>query len=431
MRHNPTLLTVCNGFGRLLNFALYMAVANIYGASQVTDWFFFVYAVAYFLLGICYYATESALVPAWHQLPENEHLPMFNSAVHLAFYAFPAVGLLLFVSGFFFAPRQGIGLPGSWLVAVAICLVLALQPSLAFLSSFFSSYRQSKRQYVLPTMHLTLRTVGVLIVLLLIPRRSVMVLALAYLAGEVLRLGCLSYKQLPGIGSVTATTFTRKNFWSVYGHVFWMTLALMFTVINPVIDLAMVGRFPGGTVTLVEYAGRLRGMPVLALGGLLVYFLGEWSHQHHQMNGNLQWKQVRVSFLKLVFFCLPVVVLLMMTEKIWLPLVFFSRKFGPQELHRLRQLLYWYFPGVPFLAGAMILSRALLVVQQAKLMTFITLAAAGLNVVFNLLFIRFWGLLGVALSTTLVDVFVCGMYYFFARQVLERETRKVGAPETG
>ena len=209
----------------------------------------------------------------------------------------------------------------------------------------------------------------------------------------------------------------------------------MCTLINPVIDLAMVGDFRGGSVTLVEYAGRLRGMPVLALGGLLVYFLGEWSHQHYQQGKLLAWHQVRKSVVKLFLFCLPVVIFLMMSEKLWVPLVFFSRKFTFADQLQLRQLLYWYFPGVVFLAGSLVLSRAILVIQQAKVMALVTLAAAGINIILNLLLIKMMGLAGVALSTTLVDIFVCLMYYlvvrwFLRRPALRERDKTVGVSKT-
>lgn len=420
MVSTPLFLTVLNGSGRLVNFVLYLVIANLYGASQSTDWFFFVYAIANFFIGICYYATESALVPAWHRLPETDHPKMFRSAINLSLYALPVIGLLLVISGFFLAPQRGIMLPDSTAMALAICLMLACQPSLAFMSSLFSSYRQSRQRYILPTVHLSLRTIGVLAVLLLVHCRTITVLAFAYLTGELVRLLCLQYGQLRGQKLSRSSTSTGGFLWPVYKHVVWMTLALMCTVINPVIDLAMVGKFGGGSLTLVEYAGRLRGMPVLALGGLLVYFLGEWSYQHHQQDKKLNWQLVNKTFLKLVVYCFPVVIVLIFSEKLWVPLIFFSKKFTTVDLQQLQQLLYWYFPGVVFLAGSLILSRALLVVQQAKIMAFVTLIAAGLNVVFNLLFLKMMGLAGVALSTTLVDIFVCVVYYLVSRRLLNQ-----------
>ena len=420
MVSQPARLTIYNLVGRLVNFVLYFIIANVYGASQLTDWFFFVYAISYSFISVSYYATESALVPAWHQLSENEHLQMFRLGKRLAFYATPIVGLMLVAGAFFIAPRRGIMPPDSTAMALTICLVLALQPSLAFLSSFFSSYRQFRRQYTLPTIHLTLRTIGVLVVLFLASRQTIMVLAFAYLTGELLRLFCLQYGQRDRSKKYQLLSSSKISFRQVYAPVIWMTVALMCTVINPVIDLAMVGNFRGGSVTLLAYAGRLRGVPVLALGGLLVYFLGEWSHQHHQQRKMLNWQRVNGAFIKLTLFCFPVVLVLMVTEKWWVQLVFFSSKFSLEDLQQLRQLLYWYFPGVVFLAGSLVLSRAILVIQQAKMMALVTLAAAGINIILNLLLIKMMGLPGVALSTSLVDVFVCIVYYFVVRQFLRK-----------
>lgn len=420
MISQATKLTSYNIVGRLVNFALYLAVANLYGASQSTDWFFFVYAIAYFFIGISYYATESAMVPAWYRLPGMDHPRIFRSAFRLSLYGLLLMIIGLVVSGFFLAPQRGILLPDSTVMALSICLVLALQPSLAFLSSLFSSYRQFNQQYTLPTVHLTLRTVGVLAVLFLVRQRTIIVLAVAYLVGELLRLLCLQYRQFQKQESSASSTASKSSLWSVYGHVVWMTVALMCTVINPVIDLAMVGNYRAGSVTLVEYASRLRGMPVLALGGLLVYFLGEWSHQHHQQGKALSWDRVGGSVKKMVMFCAFVVLILMLTEKIWVPLVFFSKVFSQNDLQQLQQLLYWYFPGVPLLAGSLIMSRAILVVQQARLMASVTLLAAGLNIFLNLIFLKIIGLNGVALSTSLVDGFVCLLYYLVCRRVLNR-----------
>ncbi|MCI5146134.1 MAG: hypothetical protein D3923_11550, partial [Candidatus Electrothrix sp. AR3] len=402
------------------NFILFITVANLYGASQHTDWFFFVYSIAYFFIGISYSATESAMVPVWHILPEKEHAKLFHSTFLLA-----GSGLLLMIiglelSGLYLAPLRGIALPDSMDTAFKICFILALQPSLAFLSSFFSSYRQFRQQYILPTLHLTLRTIGVLTVLLLIPHRTITGLAVAYLVGESIRLLCLRHRiKIKKTDTLSSRIYSLK---SLYGHVAWMIIALIGTVINPVIDLAMIGKFHDGSLTLVDYANRLKGMPVLAFGGLAVYYLGEWSHQYYQQEGMISWPHIRNTSLKIITFCIPIVLLLIFTESIWIPMLFFSKQFDPDKLQKLQLLLYWYFPGVPFLASALILSRIILVIQKANLLALTTLSGAGLNVILNLLLIKKMGLPGVALSTTLVDIFVCLIYFLIAQHFLSKHS---------
>lgn len=419
MKNSPAVLSAWNLVGRITNSFLFIAIANLYGTNQHTDWFFFVYAVAYFFIGISYYSTESALVAAWHKLPASEHADLFRAAWHLSIYYGFAILLILESVGLFLAPIHGIPYP-EVITAAFICFILSFQPSLAFLSSCFSSYKQFQQKYIFSILHLSFRTVGVLFFLLFFQNRTITILALSYLFGEVVRLSFLMDKKLIKKvfkESVSADTRSLKN---VYSHVSWMTIALMGTVINPVIDLAMVGRFSDGSVTLVEYANRLRGIPVLALSGLAVYYLGEWSHQHNRTTNKLAWNTVNSVLKSILFLSVPSIIFLIISEPIWVPLVFFSKKFSVESLIKIQTLLYWYFPGVIFLAGNLILSRAALVVQQEKTMAFITVAASVVNVALNFFLLRMIGLEGVALATTIVEFFSFAALYMAVKRTTSK-----------
>jgi putative peptidoglycan lipid II flippase len=78
----------------------------------------------------------------------------------------------------------------------------------------------------------------------------------------------------------------------------------------------------------------------------------------------------------------------------------------------------WYFPGVPFLAVALVLSRAILVLKQARLLAFVSLTAMVVNIVANMILLRVTGLHGVAMSTSTVDIFVFVCYFIFVRRML-------------
>ena len=420
MKNSPAVLSAWNLVGRITNSFLFIAIANLYGTNQHTDWFFFVYAVAYFFIGISYYSTESALVAAWHKLPASEHADLFRAAWHLSIYYGFAILLILESVGLFFAPIHGIPYPDSVIAAALICFILAFQPSLAFLSSFFSSYKQFQQKYISSILHLSFRTVGVLFFLLFFRDRTVVILALSYLFGEVVRLSFLMDKKLIKNVFKESVSADTRHFKTVYSHVSWMTVALMGTVINPVIDLAMVGRFGDGSVTLVEYANRLRGIPVLALSGLAVYYLGEWSHQHNRTMNKLTWNTVNRALKYVLLLSVPAVIVLLVSEPLWVPLVFFSKQFSAEAISQLQTLLYWYFPGVIFLAGNLILSRAALVVQQEKAMAYTTVAASVVNVVLNFFLLRKMGIEGVALSTTIVEFLSFAALYM----VVKRTTAK-------
>jgi len=420
MKNSPAALSVWNLVGRATNSFLFIVIANLYGTNQYTDWFFFIYAVAYFFIGISYFSTESALVSAWHKLPVDEHPDLFRAALHLSIYycflSFIAIG----AAGLFFAPIYGIQYHHSVTKVIFICFVLSLQPSTAFISSFFSSYKQFQQKYIFPVLHLSFRTVGVLFFLLFFKNRTIVTLSLAYLFGEAVRLIFLADKKILSIFfDKKILNINLNKFKAVYSHVSWMTIALMGTVINPVIDLAMVGRFGDGSVTLVDYANRLRGIPVLALGGLTVYYLGEWSYQHNRTGDKIKWNVVRLALKKVMLLSFLFIVILTATESIWVPKIFFSKEFSPEAVYKLQTLLYWYFPGVLFLAGNSILSRAALVLQKEKLMAFITITASFGNVILNYFLLRKIGIEGVALSTTIVEFLSFSVLYIAVRKAIK------------
>ncbi|MBN2231192.1 MAG: polysaccharide biosynthesis C-terminal domain-containing protein [Deltaproteobacteria bacterium] len=412
------MLTLANLCGRGLNFILFIVIANFYGANPETDWFFFTYGIAYFCIGICYYATESALVPVWHRMPGALHVSFGRRAYKVALAGTVGIFAFMIIGGLFIAPMRGIAVPGIQRSALTVIAVLAGQPGLAFLSSFFSSFHQYRQRYFLSTVHLALRSIGVLAVLAIFRNADILVLATAFLVGEIIRMLLLFPAELRGVFRGMTSQMPGHVFWHAYRDVAWMTLALAGTVVNPLVDLAMVGHLRSGSVTLVEYAGRIRGMPVLALGGILIFLLGDWSSRHHQHGHLLTWKPVRRAAWQAFGVCVPAVVLLFAGASWWIPLIFRSPLFGTPELASLKDLLWWYLPGVPFLAGSLVLSRALLVIQQARLLAIISLCAMIVNIAVNVIMIALMDLPGVALSTTVVDGCVWLGTFLVARNLL-------------
>ncbi|HDS15888.1 MAG TPA: hypothetical protein ENN66_04610 [Proteobacteria bacterium] len=411
-------VSVVNICGRLLNFILFFVVANLFGVSVSTDWFFFVYGVAYFFVSISYYAAESAFVPEWYRLAEDERADFYRFSVKLSFCIVIIACSAMLVGGFWVAPWRRIHVPDIGMAAVWSVLVLSLQPGLAFLSSLFSSYHQYQRRYILPTIHISLRSIGVLATLLLLPQRNILVLSVAFLVGEILRFICLFPRDL----KISLKSVLRRNsdkvFWDVYRNVLWMTLVLACTVVNPIVDLAMVGSFSPGSVTLVEYAGKLRGMPVLALVGVLVILLGEWAQQHNSPSVDFSWKTVARACWLTTLFCLPFVLILMLTLNIWVPIVFRPGNFNASNLQEIERLLWWYLMGIPFLALSHVLSRAILVLRQVRLLALVSLLAMGVNFLANIFLLKYWGLIGVAIATSVVDVFVFLCYFLFVRRYM-------------
>lgn len=412
MLNKSLTLTLYNLVGRVINFGLFILIANKFGATESTDWFFFNYGLIYLFVGILFNSAEAALVPAWNALAVAHHPYVIRRVGTVAVIGFFLVFPVLLLSCFTLSPLIQLEIPvlPRWQLS-AICVFLALQPSLSLLSSLNSSYLQYRQSYLLPTIHLAVRSIGVLAVLSIPWAASVYWLSLAFLVGEVFRLFLLQKEEITSLYKAEIVWPSGNAIRKVLQNCGWMMLALSFTLVNPVIDLAMVGGFGSGGASLVEYAGRLRGLPILAMGGVFVILLGEWSKVHYLSTG-LKWHHVKSPFLRLVGFSAALTLILLLSIDWWLPKVFFSSRLSA-GLDDLRNLLVYYLLGIPLLAGATVLSRALVVLQEARFLSWVAGLSCLCNVLLNFILLSLLGLPGVALSTTLVDLVGAGALYLF------------------
>ena len=419
-------LTFFNIVGRVFNFLLYLVIANKFGADNNTDWFFFLYSFIYLVNTILIKSVESVLVPILHKEGENSALLFLNFTIFSAVKAFFVISFGCLLIGFVIAPTiMGASMAANWRMGILICLILGCQPSLALLSAYFSSFLQVQQQYILPTIQLTLRSIGILPFLFLPACKTILCLAMAFLFGEIVRLAVFCKNNLKKIFAINNTNaLPEQNINKLlFQHIGWISLALASSQLNPTIDLAMVGRIGQGSITLVDYSSKIRGIPVLALGGLLTLLLGEWSAQHIKKGIELTSQQITHMVTIVVISTAFVTVLLLFSVDQWVPFIFYSKKFTDNDLANISNLLIGYLPGVPFLAGFFVLSRALLVFQKTKALALAAVASIFLNIVSNLLLIHLFGLIGVAISTSCIDTLLfIVLALIVKKQCLHRKT---------
>lgn len=402
-------LSVLNLAGRASNFLLYLLIANKFGTSQNTDWFFLVYAIIYYIITIFVRSVENALVPLLNKYGVGCAEIFLRTSILTGIWSIPGVTLATCFFGFIIVPMGfDINPPQYYSLSIVVCLILSIQPGIALLSSFFSSYLQARQRYTLPTIQLAIRSLGIIPCLIFPWCKSILCLAVAFLIGELTRLIVLGKIALPKIVQSKATTISPKVIAHniAFAQIGWIALSLGSTQLNPAIDMAMVGGLGEGSVTLVNYVEKLRGFPILALNGIFVLLLGEWSKQHHKDAIPLTFQKVAKTSLIIIsitsLFIIPLIVFI----DTWLPVVFFSDQFTENEINILKKLFIFYSPGIPVLAGFFIVTNALLVYQKPKILALVALISIGLNIPFNLLFIEHFGIPGVALSTTCIDCII-------------------------
>jgi putative peptidoglycan lipid II flippase len=408
--------TCLNLIGRVLNFALFWVILNRLGASAQSDWFFFVYGFIYFCIAVTFYSLECALVPLWPRLSGQQQTGFLKTCTQIGLLGILPLQVAGFAISLYVPSLFGFLSPFNGFHTLVLSFLLFVQPVLAYFAALYSSLLQASGRYFWPITHVTWRTVGVAAIVLLPGCLGVSCLVLAYAFGEAWRLAVL-YAAAWKLGLRTGNLFGRID-WRRYRHhinaLGWMALMIAASAANPYIDFIMAGHLGHGNATLVEYASRLRGLPVLALSASLVILLGDWSRE--QAHG-LSWARIRRGTCIMGLCGLILSAGLILSQSWWVPVIFKVNSFDSGQMVILNRLIACYLVGAPFVLSVSVLSRSFMVMRQHKLLAIFSVLSVLANILLNILFIGFFGVVGIAVSTTALDVSLLGVFLFFSQRL--------------
>jgi putative peptidoglycan lipid II flippase len=199
------------------------------------------------------------------------------------------------------------------------------------------------------------------------------------------------------------------------------------------VDQSMAAMLPAGSVSALVYANRFVSV-VLTLSagaistGIMPYFSrmiahGDWRGCRHTLRVWTGWTAV-VS--------IPVAAMLMGGAHGLVRAAFQRGAFGPQDTEVVARVLTMYALQIPFFVTSRVFYRFVLAMRRAGLVLTCGLINLGLDVVLNLALMRWLGVAGIALATSLWTMSTFLFLGYWARRLLaEAETAAVVAPCPG
>ncbi len=194
------------------------------------------------------------------------------------------------------------------------------------------------------------------------------------------------------------------------------------------VDVFMAARLPPGTTTVVNLASRLpNGFSTLAMAALGSAALPLFS----RLVAEGRIRELRHTLLHFVCRILgigiPVAVLLALASP-WIARLAFAHGHTHLDSARLiGRVQAMYFLQLPFYLCSIFLVRAISALQQNRVLLLGAVISAGLNVGLDLLFIRWMGPPGIALSTVVVYFVACLYMAAWVRHFLRINPAREGA----
>lgn len=412
--------TILSTIGKGVGFLIPFFVAAWFGISTDTDAFFFAYGLVFFFVMIVSIVLENIIVPFIAQIRKNneKEVGFFVGTILVL-----SVFSLLFLSAIFtlfLKPLLGLITDFSAeSLNLVFLLLIEIEPLLILvaMTSILNGVLNAYKLFWLPAISPALRAVIALGVIFSFKDYiGVHSIALGYVIGEVFRLILLFFfiwhRKILFIRFSVKITAEISDFIRTASPQLIAMIAVSFT---PIINKTMASWLGPGNVSVLEYADRLYMIPITFLStGFLVTILSHWSNDFYsggkeRFNGNI--KKVLIST---VLISLVITLMLILLKSPVVHAVYGYGKYPPDMLPTTETLFFYFLLGFTPYMVARIYVRAFIILKRTRLILCILSLRTLFTILFNLLFMNRFGIIGIAISATVVSLLeMAAMMYSF------------------
>jgi putative peptidoglycan lipid II flippase len=409
-----------------------LAIAQEFGRSDQVDAYFIAYLVPLTLMQVIVGSFGPALMPEYLKVRQHEGVPAgkrlfaaclsWASVVLLAVTGALAAGidlwLPLLTSGFEHEKRV---LTGK--------LFMLLLPSLCLsgIASLWTTALNAERRFVLGALTPAVVPLGAIVSLMVFAKEyGVEALAVGTLAGHALQcallIPALQRRDIPVL-----PRWQRRNeqMASVVRQYLPAASGALLMSTTTFVNQGMAAMIDPGSVAALSYGNKVVNF-VLGIGALALSsaVLPEFS----RMTSESDWFGIRrtmKTYSALILIGGGVVALLLYVVSEPLVAAIFQRgAFGERDTSTVAQVQALYVLQIPFYLVGITLVRLIAALQLNYILLWGTVINVSANVVLNLLFIRWLGVAGIALSTSVV--YLIAMIFFGLAVVRRLSTRISG-----
>jgi len=241
---------------------------------------------------------------------------------------------------------------------------------------------------------------------------GVRIVPVALLAGEILAIAVLRAMSRPALGFRVAPNLRRSEpIRKIFSLVRLEITGSLITRINPLIDQVMAGlaAVVGGG-TLVRYASDVASLPTSILQATLFPVL--LTRLAHEAKRPTDFAATLRGTLGAVFALLVVAAAgVALARRPLCALLFGRGAMDAAGVAQIADILPWALVGAAPFGALLVLARAHVALQNSRIMPGMGLVNSALNAALNGLFVGFFGLSGIALSTSVTYAVVAAIFW--------------------
>jgi putative peptidoglycan lipid II flippase len=409
-----------------------VSVAGVYGRSDAMDAFLMAALIPGLLINLISESMNQALVPTLIRVREREghesaQRLLSNATLWMCMLLVAAsVGMALTAREFF--PIIASRFPAAKL-DLSVRLFYALLPVVVLtgIATNCTAVLNAFEKFAWPALAPAAISVTIIVgVLMLNGRFGIWAMVYSTLAGALLHTALVAgmmnaqgYRlSLRWYGMTEATREVARQ----YGPVL---LSGVVASSGLLVDQAMAAMLPAGSVSALVYANRFVSVVLTLLGGAIAtavtpYFSSMIAKRDWiDCRGTLRtW--VRLSAVVSV----PVAAMLIVGSHLLIRIAFQRGAFGPHDAAVVAPVLAMYAIQIPFFVCSRIFYRFLVAMRRTDLILYCGVLNLVLDIVLNLILMRWFGVAGIALATSLWTVSTFFFLWYWTARVLPRAEQR-------
>jgi putative peptidoglycan lipid II flippase len=406
-----------------------LVVAYQFGTSDVLDAFLMAFLLPQFVITLVGGSLNFALIPTYIQVREHEGHEaaqrLFSSVMVWSAGLLIALSVVLALSVSFVLPVLASGFSAEKL-ALATSLYYTLLPCLVFsgMATTWSAILNAQDRFALVAAAPMVTSVVTLLVLLVLAKHwGVYALAAGIVGGSLLEAGLLGWwlgrRGISLVPQRHLVTPAVKQVWKQYTP---MLAGAFLMGSTSLVGQSMAAMLGPGSVSALAYGSKMTTL-ILGIGALSVstavlpHFsrmvaVGDWTGVRHTL----------IVYARLiVLITLPLTLMLIYFSEPVVRILFQRGAFTEADT----QLVAWvqdlYLLQIPVFVLGMLVVRLISALQANRILMWGAAISLPVNIVFNYLLMKWLGVAGIALSTSLMYLVSTGFLLFMAFHLMKRE----------
>lgn len=407
-----------------------VAVAGVYGRSDALEAFLAAALIPNLLINLISESMNQALVPTLIRVREREGptqaQQLLSSSMLWMCMLLAAVSVAMALTARGFFPLIASHFPAAKL-DLSVRLFYALLPVVLItgIAANCTAVLSTVERFALPALAQAVTPAAIIAgVLLLSGRMGIWALVYANLAGALVHAAVVA-------GMMEFHGYRFRLWWhgmteaarevaQQYGPVL---LSGVVASGGLLVDQSMAAMLPSGSVSALVYAGRFVGVALTLLGGAMSTAITPYFSRliaHRDWAGCRSTLRTWVRLTALV--SAPIAVVLIGGSRLLIRITFQHGAFGPRDTAVVAPVLAMYALQIPFFVSSRVFYRFLVAVRRTDLILYCGTLNLGLDVVLNLILMRWFGIAGIALATSLWTVSTFFFLWYWTWKLLRRKS---------